>query len=163
MKEQCLIVAGEKSGEEHFLSMWSDLKNIHFWGVGGTEMSEKGVELLYHLKDFSSMGLSEVLVKIRFYQRAMNSYFQEVERRSCKTALLVDFQGLILRLAEKLAKKGVKVLYYVAPQAWIWKKERVVKLRDFVSSLYTILPFEKRWFEERGVKQVIQAPHPVFT
>ena len=103
--------------------MWSDLKNIHFWGVGGTEMSKKGVELLYHLKDFSSMGLSEVLVKIRFYQKAMAHILEEVERRSCKTALLVDFQGFNLRLAEKLAKKGVKVLYYVAPQAWIWKKE----------------------------------------
>ena len=59
MKNQCLVVAGEKSGEEHFLSMWKELKDIEFWGVGGSEMENKGVELLYHLKDFGSVRFSE--------------------------------------------------------------------------------------------------------
>ena len=142
--------------------MWKELKDIDFWGVGGSEMEDKGVELLYHLKDFSSMGFSEVLGKIKFYKDAMNSIVSEVERRGCKTALLIDFQGFNLRLAEKLTKRGVRVLYYVAPQAWIWKENRVVKLKNFVHSLYTILPFEKKWFQDRGVKQICSAPHPVF-
>jgi lipid-A-disaccharide synthase len=163
----CLIIAGEKSGEEHAISFFDNLKNLtpgtQFFGVGGDELKNRGVELLYHLNDFSSWGYSEVVTKIPFYMKAMNHIVEEVERRGCKTAILVDFQSFNLKLAGRLKKLGVEVLYYVAPQAWAWKEYRVKKLAATTHTLFTIIPFEKKWFSDRGVKNVISIDHPLWT
>lgn len=166
MKEQCLIIAGEKSGEEHCLSFLPTLKanrpDCHFFGVGGDELASNGMELLYHLKDFSSWGFSEVIGKIPFYFRAFNHIISEVKRRNCKVAILIDFQDFNLRLAKKLSEEGVKVLYYVAPQAWAWKAYRAKVLEQTVHTLFTIIPFEKQWFTDRGVKRVRSVAHPLW-
>ncbi len=163
----CLIITGEKSGEEHALSFFADLKsklpNTHFFGVGGNELESQGLELLYHLNDFSSWGYSEVIAKIPFYLRAMKSILAEVDKRQCKVAILIDYQSFNLKLAGKLKAKGVEVLYYVAPQAWAWKEYRVQKLAAAVHTLFTIIPFEKKWFSERGLKHVISIDHPLLT
>lgn len=161
----CLIIAGEKSGEEHAMTFFPELKKLcpetDFFGVGGEDLSLNGVELLYHLKDFSSMGFSEVIQKIPFYFKAMKRLENEVIKRGTKTAILIDFQDFNLRLAQRLSKLGVQVLYYVAPQAWVWKPKRAAVLAKTVHTLYTILPFEKKWFHDRGVKQVRGIPHPL--
>jgi len=165
--KSCLIITGEKSGEEHALSFFSELKkqspDTQFYGVGGDELKREGLELLYHLKDFSSWGYSGVITKIPFYLKAMNHILEEVDRRGTKTAILVDYQSFNLKLAGKLKEKGVEVLYYVAPQAWAWKEYRVKKLSKFVHTLFTIIPFEKKWFFDRGVKRVVGIDHPLWT
>tara|TARA_R110000868_G_scaffold282927_2_gene543270 strand:- start:1290 stop:2435 length:1146 start_codon:yes stop_codon:yes gene_type:complete len=165
MSEQCLLIAGEKSGEEHALSFVSELKrlkpDLHFFGVGGDELASKGMELCYHLKDFSSFGFSEVVSKIPFYFKALKHLENEVKKRKCKVAILIDFQDFNLRLAKRLKKNGVKVLYYVAPQAWAWKAGRAQALEQTVHTLFSILPFEKKWFSDRGVKKIVSVPHPL--
>ncbi len=135
--------------------------DVQFYGVGGDELQAEGMELLYHLKDFSSMGFSEVVGKIPFYFNALSHLEKEVLKRGTKVAILVDFQGFNMRIAKRLSKLGVKVLYYVAPQAWAWKAHRAQVLSETVHTLFTILPFEKKWFHERGVKQVRSIPHPL--
>lgn len=135
--------------------------DVKFFGVGGEDLRKEGMELLYHLKDFSSMGFSEVIHKIPFYFNALKKLEEEVVRRGTKTAILVDFQDFNMRLAARLKKRGVKVLYYVAPQAWAWKPHRSDALSKNVHTLFTILPFEKEWFGSRGVKQVRSIPHPL--
>ncbi len=163
--DSCLLIAGEKSGEEHAMSFFQELRKnspqTHFYGVGGDELQKEGMELLFHLKDFSSMGFSEVIHKIPFYFKALSRLEKEVKLRGTKTAILIDFQDFNLRLAKKLSKLGVKVLYYVAPQAWAWKPYRTDVLAKSVHTLFTILPFEKRWFKDRGVHQVKSIPHPL--
>jgi lipid-A-disaccharide synthase len=165
--KSCLIIAGEKSGEEHAMSFFKDLKKLRpdtqFFGVGGDELKKEGLELLYHLNDFSSWGYSEVIAKIPFYKKAMETILFEVKKRNCKTAILIDFQSFNLKLAGKLKELGVEVLYYVAPQAWAWKEYRVKKLAASVNTLLTIIPFEKKWFTDRGVKKVISIDHPQLT
>lgn len=166
LEKNCLIIAGEKSGEEHCLTFLNALQSqnpeLHFWGVGGDELSEQGMELLYHLKDFSSWGFTEVFAKVPFYINALKTIVKEVDKRQCKMAILIDFQDFNMRLARKLRDKGVKVFYYVAPQAWAWKSWRVKALSRNVETLFTILPFEKEWFTSRGVNQVIGIENPVF-
>ncbi|MDO9183572.1 MAG: lipid-A-disaccharide synthase [Bacteriovorax sp.] len=165
--KSCLIITGEKSGEEHALSFFKELKfnspDTKFFGVGGSDLQAQGVELLYNLKDFSSWGYSGVLFKIPFYIKAMNRILDEVEKRNCKVAILIDYQSFNLKLAGKLKARGVEVLYYVAPQAWAWKEYRVKKLSEYVNTLFTIIPFEKKWFLDRGVKKVISIDHPLWT
>lgn len=135
--------------------------DVQFFGVGGDDLKGEGMELLYHLKDFSSMGFSEVIHKIPFYFRALNALEAEVIKRGTKTAILIDFQDFNLRLAGRLKKRGVNILYYVAPQAWVWKPHRAGLLSRYVHTLFTILPFEKSWFKERGVGQIRGIPHPL--
>jgi lipid-A-disaccharide synthase len=167
MKSSCLIITGEKSGEEHALSFFNNLKKespeTSFFGVGGDELKKEGLELLFHINEFSSWGYSEVITKIPFYIKAMNKIVEEVKRRECKTAILIDYQSFNLKLAGKLKELGVDVLYYVAPQAWAWKEYRVKKLSRSVHTLFTIIPFEKKWFLDRGVKNVISIDHPLWT
>ncbi len=135
--------------------------DVKFYGVGGDDLKKEGMELLYHLKDFSSMGFSEVIHKIPFYFKALKHLENEVVKRGTKTAIVVDFQDFNMRLAARLKKRGVKVLYYVAPQAWAWKPHRAKALSENAHTLFTILPFEKEWFGSRGVKQVRSIPHPL--
>lgn len=165
--KSCLIITGEKSGEEHALSFFKELRfaspDTRFFGVGGEELQAAGLDLIYNLKDFSSWGYSGVITKIPFYIKAMNNILAEVDKRQCKTAILVDYQSFNLKLAGKLKERGVNVLYYVAPQAWAWKEYRVKKLAQFVHTLFTIIPFEKKWFHERGVEKVISIDHPLWT
>ncbi|MCO4754076.1 MAG: lipid-A-disaccharide synthase [Bacteriovoracaceae bacterium] len=164
-KQSCLILAGERSGEDHALTFFDDLKKslpeCEFFGVGGERLRERGVETLYDIKDFSGIGISEVLSKIPFYFKAMDQIVAEVDKRNTKTAILIDFQGFNLKLAKKLHKKGVKVLYYVAPQAWAWKAYRAKALQKCVHTLFTILPFEKEWFTKRGVSKTKSVIHPL--
>lgn len=161
----CLIIAGERSGEDHALSFFKELKekcpNTTFYGVGGKRLESEGVELIYNLKDFSGIGISEVLSKIPFYYKALSHILKEVDKRKTKTAILIDFQGFNLKLAKKLKKRGVNVLYYVAPQAWVWKEYRVKVLERCVHTLFTIIPFEKKWFSDRGVTRVKGVEHPL--
>jgi lipid-A-disaccharide synthase len=165
MKESCLIIAGEKSGEDHTMTFFPELKKLagdcEFFGVGGDKLKDQGVELMYHTRDFSSVGITEVLGKLRFYFKAMDLIVEEVKKRNCKTAILVDFQGFNLKISKRLNKMGVKVLYYVAPQAWVWKAYRAKTIQENVHTLFTILPFEKKWFIDRGVKNVKAVVHPL--
>jgi lipid-A-disaccharide synthase len=163
--KSCLLIAGEKSGEEHAMSFFHQLKNeqpdVQFFGVGGDELKEEGLELVYHLKDFSTWGISEAIKKIPYYFKALKKIEEEVERRNCKTAILIDYQTFNLKLARKLQKKGVKILYYVAPQAWAWKAWRAKVLEKCVDTLFCIIPFEKKWFMDRGVSKAISIRHPL--
>jgi len=163
--KSCLIIAGEKSGEEHAMSFFPELRKLspdtEFYGVGGDLLQKEGMELIYHLGEFSSMGFSEVIGKIPFYFRALKKFENLVQEKGTKTAILIDFQDFNLRLAQRLSKQGVKILYYVAPQAWVWKAKRAGVLSRTVHTLFSILPFEKDWFEERGVKQIRSVPHPL--
>ncbi len=166
MTKSCLVIAGEKSGEDHFLSLLPGLKascpDIDFWGVGGDEMKQKGVALKYHLKEFSSWGYTEVISKIPFYLKALKEIEDECLKRKTQSAILIDFQDFNLKLAQRLQKKGVKIFYYVAPQAWAWKGWRGKKIARAVHSLFVILPFEKKWFLDRGVERVFSVNHPLW-
>lgn len=167
MNKNCLIVAGEKSGEEHLQTIFPALKNlvpeVAFWGIGGDQLKSLQVELIYHLKDFSSWGISEVIFKVPFYLKALKVIEDQVKKRKTKVAILVDFQDFNLRLAIRLKKLGVEVLYMVAPQAWVWRRNRAKVLAKVVHTLFTLIPFEKKWFENRGVKRVIGITHPIAT
>ncbi|MBP5296697.1 MAG: hypothetical protein J6Y94_05130, partial [Bacteriovoracaceae bacterium] len=164
-EEHCLVIAGEQSGEDHALSFLPALQkkvpHLHFFGVGGDRLAALGMEIIYPLRRFAVMGFVNVLAKVPFYYRALRHLTQEAVRRQCRYAILVDFQDFNLRLAQRLAAAGIKVFYYVAPQAWVWRPGRTKILASAVEVLFTILPFEKSWFKERGVKQVVSVLHPL--
>ncbi len=164
-RSSCLIIAGEKSGEDIALSFMQELQlakpEYKFFGVGGDSLQNLGVDILYHWRDFSSMGFSEVIKKLPFYYQARKNILNEVKKRNTKKAILIDFQDFNLRLSVKLKKMGVDVYYVVAPQAWAWRENRAQTLSQNIKTLFSILPFEKAWFGARGVKNIISLPHPL--
>ena len=160
-----LLIAGEPSGEEHALSFIPELlqarPDIQLWGVGGDLLQARGMELCYHLKDFSTMGFSEVIGKFSYYKKALEFLTEQAVQRKTQDAILIDFQDFNLRLAQRLAARGIRVWYYVAPQAWAWRPWRAKTLAACTYKLFTILPFEEKWFRDRGVTQQISIPHPL--
>lgn len=169
-EESILIVAGEKSGEEHCLTFFSKLisltscipnKGVKFFGIGSSVLQDQGLELIYDMKDFSVMGLSEILFKLPFFLKALNRIEDEVVRRGCKSAILIDFQDFNMELAKRLKKRNVRVFYIVAPQAWAWKSFRAAYVKNRLEKLYAILPFEKKWFSDRGANNVVSIKHPL--
>lgn len=160
------------SGEEIAISFFRELKgkysDIHFWGVGGDQLKSQGMETIFHIKDFSSMGISEVLFKIVFYIKALFQLLGMLKDRKTSSVVLIDFQefnrvlAFFIKLGEKLSLlQEIKVIKVVAPTAWVWREGRVKGLRNNIDRLFTILPFEKKWFNERGVENIIEAPHPL--
>ena len=166
-EESVLIIAGEMSGEEIALGFIDEIQekypHLQFFGVGGDRLKSKGVKLLYHLKNFSSWGISGVISKIPFYFKALDKILSESRRRSTKIAILIDFQTFNFKLAKKLHKDGVKVLFLVAPQAWAWKAWRGREMAKWTEALFCLIPFEKKWFSDRGVKQTFHLTHPMYS
>lgn len=162
----CFILAGELSGEEHAQTFLPQLikshPEYHFWGVGGEYFKKLGVEIIYTTSDFSSMGFTEVIKKISFYKQARAKVIDLISHRKTEIAILIDFQGFNMSLLKPLFEKNVKILYFVAPQAWAWKSWRTVLLQKYVTALYCILPFEEVWFKSRGVHQAESVAHPSY-
>lgn len=164
--KNCLVIIGEQSGQEHartfLLPLMAQVTEWSFWGVGGDEFAQAGGELIYHLKEFSTMGFSDVLGKLAFYHQARINILEQCKLRQTSAAILVDYQGFNISLLKPLKELGLQVHYVVAPQCWAWKEGRVETLKDRVHRLYCILPFEQSWFRQRGLIAAQGVQHPLW-
>jgi len=130
---QLLVVAGEASGDSHAARVVAELKmnmpGLKLFGLGGKNLLEQGLELSDDPECLNLVGLSEVLGGLKRILTVRKKILADVDARSPHVALLVDLPGFNLNLAYHLRKRGVKVVYYIAPQAWAWRKGRVKKIR----------------------------------
>ena len=147
-----LVVAGEHSGDMHAADVIRELKtrdpDFSVWGIGGDKLRAEGMEILRDVREMDVMGFIEVLKRYSFFKNVFAEVLAEVDRRKPDAALLVDYPGFNLRLAAELKKRGVKVLYYVCPQVWAWKKDRIPKMAETIDRLMVIFPFEVEVFKE---------------
>lgn len=155
MKKRILIVSGEASGDLHAAGLIKELKKIdseiESFGIGGNKMKNHGVELLYHVDKFSLMGFSDVLKRINFFRKMIKSMISCAQERSPDLAILVDYPGFNLRLAQKLKKSNIPILYYISPQIWAWGGGRLQKIKELVDKILVFFPFEERIYEDAGV------------
>ncbi len=155
MKKKILIIAGEASGDLHASGLIRELKKlnpeIEVFGIGGSKMRETGVELIYNMERFSLMGFSGVLKRLNFFRKMMNSIVSFAEKRTPDFAILVDYPGFNLRLAQKLKKKGIPILYYISPQIWAWGGKRLEKIKKLVNKILVFFPFEEKIYNDAGV------------
>ncbi len=156
MSKNILVVAAEVSADHHTSELLKELRpslpGIHFWGVGGDELRQQGMELLYHLDRMSFLGIGEVLRHLPFIFRVKKHLLQRVEEDAPLCAILVDYPGFNLRLARALKKRGVPVIYYISPQLWAWGRRRIKKIRRDVREMLVLFPFEERFYREHGIK-----------
>lgn len=150
-----LVVAGEASGDLHAAEVVSKLRALapdaRFFGMGGPRLAAQNVELLFEMKELSVMGFSEVLPKLPRLFQVMDGIEAAVKMRKPRVALLVDVPDFNLRLAKRLKKLGIPVVYFIAPMAWAWREGRTKQLKELVHTLACILPFEEKFFRDRGV------------
>lgn len=159
-----LIIAGEVSGEMHGAALVAELKNsnsdLEFFGIGGDNMINAGVETLQHIKDMAFLGFVEVVKHLPFILKVEKTIIDFVKLNKIKLAILIDYPGFNLRIAKKLNKLGVKVIYYISPQIWAWHQSRIKKIKIRVDKMLVVFPFEKKFYTDGDVS-VEYVGHPL--
>jgi lipid-A-disaccharide synthase len=150
-----LVVAGESSGDQRAARLIEQLlrrrPEIEPFGMGGDEMRRLGVEMLVDSQSISVVGIVEALRILPRARAAFRRLLAEVDRRGCDRAVLVDFPEFNLRLAKALRRRGVRVLYYVSPQVWAWRRRRVRLIRRVVDRMLVLFPFEVDFYRDHGI------------
>ena len=149
------IIAGEASGDLHGKNLVRALKreapDLELRGFGGDGMQAEGVTLTRHFQGYDFMGWQEILKNLGKIMGLFRDVKRDIAEFKPDTVLLIDYPGFNLRMAKWCKKRGIKVLYYISPQVWAWKKGRVRKIRAYVDRMFVILPFEKTFYEKEGV------------
>jgi len=155
LTDELLIVAGEASADLHASRVLEELgrlrPGLHAFGVGGPRLRAAGLEAIAPAEEISVMGLAEVLPRIPRILGILGALARAAAERRPKAALLVDLPDFNLRLAAKLKKLGIPVVYYVSPTIWAWRQGRARKIAKVVDRMLCILPFEERFYEGTGV------------
>jgi lipid-A-disaccharide synthase len=152
---EVLIVATEASADLHAARVLEELRarrpGVRAFGMGGPRLRDAGLEALRRAEEMSVMGIAEVLPAIPRILRILGELARAAAERRPAAALLVDSPDFNLRLAKKLKKLGIPVVYYVSPSVWAWRQGRVKTIRKVVDRMLCILPFEERFYEGTGV------------
>lgn len=162
-----MIVAGEASGDAHAAKLVEALREaspgtkFEFFGSAGVRMRAAGVEPVVRADNLDIMGLPEIAKALPMFLKAFRDLKAAAIQRRADAVVLVDFPEFNLKLAKALKKKGLKVIYYISPQLWGWRKYRRRTIRDHVDLLLTILPFEKDWYAKRGITNVEYVGSPL--
>ena len=144
--KKIMIIAGEPSGDLHGANLVKALKQrapeIDITGIGGDAMARAGMEILFHIRDLSVMGVTEVLLKMRTIGRVFRGIKGRLEQCSPDLLILIDYPGFNLQMAAVAKAMGVPVLYYISPKVWAWKLSRLKKIKKYVDHVALIFPFE---------------------
>lgn len=149
------IIAGEASGDLHASNLVAEIKKkdkkAEFRGCGGDLMKAQGVELLKHYRTMAYMGFVEVAVNLRKVLGNITLCKKDIVAYHPDVVILVDYPGFNLRIADFAHENGFKVVYYISPQIWAWKRRRVHKIKRSVDKMLVILPFEEEFYRRYGV------------
>lgn len=151
MEKRLYIIAGEASGDLHGANLIKAMKkqedvNIRAWG--GDKMEEAGADVVKHFRDLAFMGFLEVAMNLRTIMKNLSFCKSDILNYKPDALILIDYPGFNMRIAEWAHKQGIKVFYYISPQIWAWKKNRVYSLKKTVDKMFVILPFEKDFYKK---------------
>jgi lipid-A-disaccharide synthase len=162
-----MIVAGEASGDAHAAKLVRALRELapdvdfEFFGSAGHHLRDAGVEAIVNADNLSIVGLPEIARALPMFWKTFQTLKQEALKRKPDAVVLVDFPDFNLKLAKSLKKQNLKIIYYISPQLWAWRKHRARTIRDAVDLLITILPFEKDWYAQQGISHVEYVGNPL--
>jgi lipid-A-disaccharide synthase len=147
------IIAGEASGDLHGGNLIRAIHeqdkeaNVRCWG--GDKMEAAGATLVKHYRELAFMGFVEVLANLRTILNNIDLCKKDILVFKPDVLVLIDYPGFNMRIAEWAKKQGIKIVYYISPQVWAWKENRVKKIKRDVDKMLVILPFEvdfyKKW------------------
>ncbi|MBL7710663.1 MAG: lipid-A-disaccharide synthase [Chitinophagaceae bacterium] len=159
------IIAGEASGDLHGSNLITELKKldpsatIRCWG--GDKMQQAGAELVKHYRDLAFMGFTEVLMNLRTIFKNLAFCKEDILQNRPDTLILIDYPGFNLRIAKWAKEQGIKVIYYISPQVWAWKENRVKMMKQTIDKMLVILPFEKEYYKNKWNWEVEYVGHPL--
>ena len=149
------IVAGEASGDLHAANLCKELlgmdNSIQLQGMGGKNMREAGVDVLFDASKLAVVGIVEVLFKYRMIKGVLNQIQAHIKQSPPDLLILVDYQEFNQKLAAYAKELGIKVLFYIGPQVWAWRPKRVYKMARIVDQMAVIFPFEVDLYKEANV------------
>lgn len=146
------FIAGEASGDLHASNLIKELKQkdeqteIRAWG--GDLMEAQGADIKKHYRELAFMGFAEVIMNLRTILSNISICKKDILSYQPDALVLIDYPGFNLRIAEWAHKLNIKVIYYISPQIWAWKKNRVHKIKKYVDEMIVILPFEKEFYQK---------------
>ena len=152
------IIAGEASGDLHGSNLMKGIyaedphADIRFWG--GDLMSQVGGELVRHYKEGAVMGFVEVLAKAGKLLKNVKFCKEDIVAWNPDVVILIDYPGFNFKIAEFAHKAGFKVFYYIAPKVWASRESRIKKLKAYVDKLFIVFPFEKPYFDSKGIDYI---------
>ena len=158
------IIAGEASGDLHGSNLIKEIKKLdasaNFRTWGGDKMEEAGATVVKHYRDLAFMGFIEVIRNLRTIFRNLDFCKEDILAYNPDTLILIDYPGFNLRIAQWAKAKGIKVIYYISPQVWAWKENRVKTIKHCVNKMLVILPFEKEFYQKWNY-EVEYVGHPL--
>ena len=146
-----MIIAGEASGDLHGSMLVSEIKKTcfpeaRFTGMGGRRMQKAGVDRLFGIERMGAVGIVEVLGDFGHYYNVYRTLMKEIATRSYDAVILIDYPTLNLRLAKQARRFDCPAFFFIGPQIWAWRKGRVREIRESVSKMFVILPFEEKLY-----------------
>ncbi len=159
------IIAGEASGDLHggnlikALHKKDNTADIRCWG--GDKMEAAGATIVKHYRDLAFMGFVEVLANLRTILRNIDFCKKDILAYQPDVLVLIDYPGFNLRIAEWARQQGLKIVYYISPQVWAWKANRVKKIKRDVDKMLVILPFETEYYKSKWDYDVTYVGHPL--
>ncbi len=151
-----LIISAEASSvlyAQRVLEFWKQQgRPIDAFGVGSNEMQAIGFRRLGRSEDMAVVGVAEVLKHYSEIKKVFYAVLAEVDQVKPKVALLLDYPGFNLKLAKELKARNIPVIFYISPQIWAWKKNRVTQMRDFCERVLLVFPFEVEFYKNHQVK-----------
>ena len=155
MTPRILVSAGEPSGDIHGAPVVAALKkrfpDATIEAFGGPAMAAAGATILWPMERYTVLGLTEIIAKIPAHFRLHRELSRLFRAHHYDLAILIDYPGFHIRVAEAARAANVKVLYYVAPQLWAWRPERARRLKTAVDRFAVIFPFEVPFFRSVGL------------
>ena len=164
--KKIFILTGEPSGDKLASTVISRLKlenpEIEYLSVGGTHLNNLGIKSIYNLKEITYLGFTSVLFNIFKIKSKINKTVEEIIKFNPDILLSVDSPDFTLRVAEKVKRinNNIKTIHYVAPQVWVWRKNRVKKIKKFIDHILLLFEFEKKYFDEENIKNTFVG-HPL--
>jgi len=159
------LIAGEASGDLHGANLMRALQQIdpeaefRFWG--GDRMEAVGGKLIKHYRDLAFMGFWEVVTNLRTILRNIDFCKRDIIQFQPDAIIFIDYPGFNMRIAKWAKQQGIPTHYYISPQIWAWKENRIKAIKRDVDAMYVILPFEKDFYEEKHQYPVHFVGHPL--
>lgn len=157
MNQKYFIIAGESSGDLHGSLLMEQMQLMApqtiFEGIGGKLMLKRGLQSFVDINKMNVMGFVEVLKKYSFFKSIQRHALQIIKKGDFDGIILIDYPGFNLRLAKKIKNlyPNLPIHYYISPQIWAWKEERIKIIKNCVDQMIVIFSFEKDWYAKRGV------------
>jgi len=159
------IIAGEASGDLHGSNLMKALykedsnAEIRFWG--GDLMQNVGGTLVKHYRELSFMGFIEVVFNLKTILNNIKICKKDIQEFQPDVLIFIDYPGFNMRIAKWAKELGMKTHYYISPQIWAWKENRITDIKRDVDKMYVILPFEKDFYEKKHHYTVEFVGHPL--